>query len=108
MPTVSTRRVVITGMGAISPQGVGAAALWQGLREGRSAIGPLRHAGRRAPAREGRRPGTGGLRPAAHIDERILPLLDRTSRIRAASPRARRWRNPAWISRVTGWACAPR
>ena len=35
MPTVSMRRVVITGMGAISPLGIGAEALWQGLREGR-------------------------------------------------------------------------
>ena len=37
------RRVVITGMGAVSPYGVGVAPLWQGLREGRSAIAPLRH-----------------------------------------------------------------
>ncbi|MGB3498970.1 MAG: beta-ketoacyl synthase N-terminal-like domain-containing protein, partial [Rhodanobacter lindaniclasticus] len=37
MQALPLRRVVITGMGAISPLGVGAAALWQGLREGRSA-----------------------------------------------------------------------
>jgi len=79
MPTVSTRRVVITGMGAISPLGVGAAALWQGLREGRSAIGPLRH-----PAAERLRVKVAAqvpesFDPAAHIDERTLPLLDRTS-----------------------------
>ncbi|UJJ59079.1 beta-ketoacyl-[acyl-carrier-protein] synthase family protein [Rhodanobacter denitrificans] len=79
MPTVSTRRVVITGMGAISPLGVGAAALWQGLREGRSAIGPLRH-----PDAERLRVKVAAqvpesFDPAAHIDERTLPLLDRTS-----------------------------
>ncbi|HSW10780.1 MAG TPA: beta-ketoacyl-ACP synthase II [Bacillota bacterium] len=34
-------RVVVTGMGAITPFGVGVPALWDGLREGRSAVGPL-------------------------------------------------------------------
>lgn len=79
MPTVSTRRVVITGMGAISPLGVGAAALWQGLREGRSAIGPLRHpdAGRLRVRVAAQVPAE--FDPAGNIDERILPLLDRTS-----------------------------
>lgn len=79
MTNPSMHRVVITGMGAISPLGVGAEALWEGLREGRSGIRPLRH------------PDAGRLRlkiaaqvpesfdPAASIDERTLPLLDRTS-----------------------------
>ena len=79
MSVQSLRRVVITGMGAISPLGVGAAALWQGLREGRSAIGPLRHpdAGRLRVKVAAQVPAD--FDPAAHIDERTLPLLDRTS-----------------------------
>jgi 3-oxoacyl-[acyl-carrier-protein] synthase II len=37
------RRVVITGMGAITPQGNSVAEFWQGCVEGRSGIGPLTH-----------------------------------------------------------------
>ncbi len=37
----SQRRVVITGVGAVSAAGVGMPALWQALLEGRSGIGPI-------------------------------------------------------------------
>ncbi len=79
MQNPASRRVAITGMGAISPFGVGAEALWQGLREGRSAIGPLRHpdAGRLRVKVAAQVPDS--FDPAANIDERTLPMLDRTS-----------------------------
>ncbi len=35
------RRVVVTGMGAVSPLGLDVPTLWQGIQEGRSGIGPL-------------------------------------------------------------------
>ena len=35
------RRVVITGMGAVTPLGHTASTTWAALREGRSAIGPI-------------------------------------------------------------------
>lgn len=35
------RRVVITGLGAVSPFGIGAPTLWDGVKNGRSAIGPI-------------------------------------------------------------------
>ena len=35
------RRVVITGMGAVSPLGLDVPSLWQGVREARSGIGPV-------------------------------------------------------------------
>jgi nodulation protein E len=80
MPTVpQMRRVVITGMGAISPLGVGAETLWQGLREGRSAIGPLRHpdAYRLRVKIAAQVPDS--FDPTANIEERTLIMLDRTS-----------------------------
>ena len=79
MSSPMQRRIAITGMGAISPLGIGAQALWQGLREGRSGIGPLNHpdAGRLRVKIAAQVPAS--FDPANNIDERTLPLLDRTS-----------------------------
>lgn len=74
-----SRRVAITGMGAISPLGVGAEALWQGLREGRSAIGPLHHPDAERLRVKVAAQVPDSFDPAANIDERTLPMLDRTS-----------------------------
>jgi 3-oxoacyl-[acyl-carrier-protein] synthase II len=38
---MNERRVVVTGLGMISPLGVGNDVTWQGLIEGRSGIGPI-------------------------------------------------------------------
>jgi 3-oxoacyl-[acyl-carrier-protein] synthase II len=38
---MNARRVVVTGIGAITPIGTGKEALWQGLRAQRSAVGPV-------------------------------------------------------------------
>ncbi len=38
---MAVRRVVVTGIGAVSPVGNSAAKMWQSLREGRSGIGPI-------------------------------------------------------------------
>ena len=41
MSTSQTRRVVITGMGLISPLGNDRNALWEGIKAGRSGVRPL-------------------------------------------------------------------
>lgn len=79
MQSPTLRRVAITGMGAISPLGVGAEALWRGLREGRSAIGPLHHPDAERLRVKVAAQVPDSFDPATNIDERTLPMLDRTS-----------------------------
>ena len=40
---MSRRRVVITGMGMLTPLGTDVSSSWQGILEGRSGIGPIEH-----------------------------------------------------------------
>ena len=40
---MSHRRVVVTGMGAVTPQGNDLASTWEGVVNGRSGIGPVTH-----------------------------------------------------------------
>ena len=42
MESATTRRVVVTGLGVVSGLGIGVDALWDGLVDGRSAVGPIR------------------------------------------------------------------
>ncbi|MGH8041456.1 MAG: beta-ketoacyl-[acyl-carrier-protein] synthase family protein [Rudaea sp.] len=72
------RRVVVTGMGAISALGHDATSTWAAMREGRGGIGPIEN----IPtdllnvkiAAE-----VHGYDPAAHFDSKRLVLLDRVS-----------------------------
>ena len=80
------RRVVITGVGAICALGHDARAVWQGMREGRSAIAPL--AGfenqdmRIKVAAQVR-----DFDPAAYFDSKKLILLDRVSQFALVAAR---------------------
>ena len=38
---MSKRRVVVTGLGVVSPVGIGAAQAWENLLAGRSGVGPI-------------------------------------------------------------------
>ncbi len=40
---MSRRRVVVTGMGMLSPLGTDVPSTWQGILAGRSGIGPIEH-----------------------------------------------------------------
>lgn len=40
--TVAVRRVVVTGLGVVAPNGVGKQAFWSACVEGRSGVGPIR------------------------------------------------------------------
>jgi nodulation protein E len=69
------RRIVITGMGAVSAAGLGAAALWQAARDGRSCVGeaqfPRPYRGRVRIAAQVR-----DFDPAAHLTRAELPFCD--------------------------------
>jgi nodulation protein E len=72
---MTQRRVVVTGMGAVSAAGVGAKALWQAARDGRSCLSevmfPRPSRGRikiAAPVRD--------FDPAAFIEPEVMPLTE--------------------------------
>ncbi len=69
------RRIVVTGMGAVSAAGMGASALWEAARDGRSCVGEAHFA----------RPHRGRIKiaaqvqdfdPAAHLTSSELPFCD--------------------------------
>ena len=80
------RRVVITGIGAVTPLGLDATSTWNAMREGRVAIGPIE-----SVPREGLRAGIAaevhGFDPLAYFDEKKLVLLDRVSQLALVAAR---------------------
>src|SRR5438093_843319 len=40
--TLAMRRVVVTGLGVVAPNGIGKEAFWSACLEGRSGVGPIR------------------------------------------------------------------
>ncbi|MHC4245680.1 MAG: beta-ketoacyl synthase N-terminal-like domain-containing protein, partial [Planctomycetota bacterium] len=41
MKTITLRRVVVTGLGAVTDLGTDVASTWEGMMSGRSGIGPI-------------------------------------------------------------------
>jgi len=80
------RRVVITGMGAVTPLGLTAQATWAGMREGRSAIGPIASLPREA-LRFGIAAEVRDFDALKHFDEKKLILLDRVSQLALVAAR---------------------
>ena len=71
----ATKRVVVTGMGAVSAAGIGAQTLWEAARDGRSCIGEVTFP----------RPSRNRIKlaaqvrdfdPAAYIEASLLPFCD--------------------------------
>jgi len=78
-------RVVITGLGCISGQGIGVAKFWDALCQGRSSIRPL------IGVADDIKISTGSqverLRPEQHFQKDVLPLLDRFSQFAVLAAR---------------------
>lgn len=79
-------RVVITGIGAVTPLGPNAADSWRAMREGRVAIGPITSLPRES-LRFGIAAEVRDFDPAAHFDDKRLPLLDRVSQFALVAAR---------------------
>jgi len=80
------RRVVITGIGAVTPIGTGRQELWQGLRARRSAVGPVTRFDP-SPFRCRIAAEIPDFRPADFMEERRLRRLDRFGQLSIASAR---------------------
>jgi 3-oxoacyl-[acyl-carrier-protein] synthase II len=80
------RRVVITGIGAVTPIGTGVEALWQGLRARRSAVGPVTRFDP-APFRSRIAAEIRDFHPSDFMEERRLRRLDRFGQLSIAAAR---------------------
>lgn len=79
-------RVVITGMGAVTPLGLTAVATWSAMCAGRNAIGPITAVPKEA-LRFGIAAEVAGFDPLQHFDEKRLILLDRVSQFALVAAR---------------------
>lgn len=79
-------RVVITGVGAVTPLGATAVDTWAAMREGRCAIGPITSLPRES-LRFGIAAEVRDFDPLAHFDEKRLILLDRVSQFALVAAR---------------------
>jgi 3-oxoacyl-[acyl-carrier-protein] synthase II len=80
------RRVVITGIGAVTPIGTGAEGLWTGLRARRSAVGRVTRFDP-APFRTQVAGEVPDFRPTDFLEERRIRRLDRCSQFALAASR---------------------
>lgn len=84
---MTPRRVVVTGIGALTPIGHGAAGLWQGVLAGRSAVRTIdRFDASPFPSRIAAQ--IDDFVPADHLDVRRARRLDRFSQLCVAAARA--------------------
>jgi 3-oxoacyl-[acyl-carrier-protein] synthase II len=80
------RRVVITGLGAVTPIGIGVDAFWEGLRRRQSAVRTITRFDP-TPFRSRIAAQVDGFHPTDHIEERKVRRLDRFSQFSIAATR---------------------
>jgi 3-oxoacyl-[acyl-carrier-protein] synthase II len=80
------RRVVVTGIGVITPIGVGTEGLWQGLRNGQSAVQGITRFDP-SPFRSRIAAQVNDFHAGDHIEERKVRRLDRFSQFSVAATR---------------------
>jgi 3-oxoacyl-[acyl-carrier-protein] synthase II len=83
---MNPRRVVITGIGVVTPIGTGRDALWQGLKARRSAVGPVTRFDP-SPFRSRIAAEIPDFRPSDFMDDRRLRRLDRFGQLSIAAAR---------------------
>ena len=86
MTEPSGRRVVVTGLGALTPLGLDMESTWEGLVDGRSGIAPITF----FDASEYPCPIAGelkGFEPASYVDSKLLRRIDRSSVLAMAASR---------------------
>src|SRR5581483_1898050 len=86
MDTLERRRVAVTGIGLVTPLGVGVAPTWDGVVAGRSGVGPITHFD--ASAMTSRIAGeVRGFRPADFMPARDVDRMDPFIRFAVAAAR---------------------
>ncbi len=80
-------RVVITGLGAVTPLGHTAREYWQNLREGGSGLGPLTLPAEADTLQQKVAAEVKGFDPMQHFEERVIPQLDRVSQFAVVAAR---------------------
>ncbi len=80
------RRVVITGMGLVTPLGTGRDAFWSALRERRSRVGPISRFDP-TPFKSHIAAEVQDFHPGDHVEERRVRRLDRFSQFSIAATR---------------------
>jgi nodulation protein E len=80
-------RVVITGLGAVTPLGHTAREYWRNLSEGVSGLGPLTLPAEAETLQQKVAAEVKGFDPMRHFDERVIPQLDRVSQFAVVAAR---------------------
>jgi nodulation protein E len=80
-------RVVITGLGAVTPLGHTVAPYWEGLKAGKSGLGPLTLPAEAETLQQKVAAEVKDFNPLEHIEEREIPQLDRVSQFAIVAAR---------------------